>query len=533
MNYDVHSGDILAKAGYQYMQNNEFEQAEKFFRLALSAGCSNNVELYGFLSFFAEQKLDYVGSWEYIDKSYKILLQEENKGDILFQCTLLINRADKAKRLGKFQEAIESYNKILEISPHLYDWQSALDGKLYSLICSCQDNKQVIMAHMKYNEIYSDLRKKITVNNFEKEKYKHEKIKIGYMSPDFRQHVMFSFYYVLLSQYDKSKFHVTCYQLKSIEDGYTNHLKLMVDDWRNMSGVSTEMLAEQIKSDEIDILVDLAGHSSNNGLPVFVYKPAPVQISGLGWMETTGLQETDYFITDKFVDPINSNDLMEEPLYLDSQFCYTAREDLPIPKGAPCLDVGYVTFGVFNNYYKFNDNILELWKEIMDRVENSVLLLKCQLYISESAVKMAYERFEKLGFDVNRIQFEPATNTYMNRYLDVDIALDTYPYTGGGTTCDALYMGIPVISLYGQRRGSRFSYSILNNIGLGILTAESGEEYVEKAVALAENKDILDFLHKNIRSMMVKSPVMDSNLYMRQLEQQYKKLLEKKYESIR
>lgn len=524
MKYDIHSGDILAKTGYQYMQNNDFEQAERFFCLALNAGCSNNVEIYGFLSFFAEYKLDYVGAWEYIDKAYKILLQEENKGDVLFQCTLLINRADKAKRLGKFQEAIESYNKILEISPHLYDWQSALDGKLYSLICSCSDNKHIVMAHMKYNEIYSNLRKKITTNELKKKSYNHKKIKIGYMSPDFRQHVMFSFYYVLLSQYDKSKFHVTCYQLKSTEDGYTAHLKSMVDGWRNLSCVSTEALAEQIKLDEIDILVDLAGHSSNTGLPVFVYRPATVQISGLGWMETTGLQETDYFITDKFVDLVNSNNLMEDPLYLDSQFCYTAREDVPISEGAPCLDVGYVTFGIFNNYYKFTDNMLELWKTIMDKIPNSKFLFKCQLYASESAICMAQERFEKIGLDLKRIIFEPATSDYMSRYLSVDIALDTYPYPGGGTTCDALYMGVPVVSLYGERRGSRFGYSILENVGLGSLATDNPDEYAEIAVELAKDFQLLDMLHKKIRSMMTVSSVMNSKSYMRQIENHYIRL---------
>ena len=341
------------------------------------------------------------------------------------------------------------------------------------------------------------------------------------MSPDFRQHVMFSFYYALLSQYDKSKFHVTCYQLKSTEDGYTNHLKSMVDEWRNMSGVSAEILAEQIKLDEIDILVDLAGHSSNNGLPVFVYKPAPVQISGLGWMETTGLQETDYFITDKFVDPVDSINLVEKPLYLDSQFCYTAREDVPVPQNAPCLRKGYVTFGVFNNYYKITDNMLELWKNIMDNVPKSKILFKCQLYASESAIRMAKERFEKIGFDLARIAFEPATSDYMSRYLSVDIALDTYPYPGGGTTCDALYMGVPVVSLYGERRGSRFGYSILSNIGLEKLATDNARRYIDIAVKLACNIELLDELHLSIRHLLINSTVMDSKTYIRRLEIMY------------
>lgn len=530
MNGVFESSNLYTKIGYSYLANKDYDSAAIWFKKAIEKDFTNDVEIYSYLAFIANEKKDYVAAWKYVDKAYRILENAKKNADILFKCIILENRGDYAKRLGKMQEAIESYEQILNISPHLFDRQIAYDNLLYCLIC-LSDDDVVFQAHKYYRYLYKNVKKEKIYKFLVR--YAHPKIKVAYISPDFRQHVMFSFYHAMLMQYNKQNFHVTCYQLNKESDNFTEYLKTKVDDWIYAADFSIEELAERIHNDEIDVLVDLAGHSSHSGLPVFVYRPAPIQISGVGWMETTGLNETDYFITDRFADPVGSHNLIEKKLYLDSQLCYTARNDVPIPSGAPCLAVGHVTFGVFNNYYKFNDNILELWKEIMDRVENSVLLLKCQLYISESAVKMAYERFEKLGFDVNRIQFEPATNTYMNRYLDVDIALDTYPYTGGGTTCDALYMGIPVISLYGQRRGSRFSYSILNNIGLGILTAESGEEYVEKAVALAENKDILDFLHKNIRSMMVKSPVMDSNLYMRQLEQQYKKILEKKYESVR
>ena len=138
---------------------------------------------------------------------------------------------------------------------------------------------------------------------------------------------------------------------------------------------------------------------------------------------------------------------------------------------------------------------------------------------------MAQERFKKIGLDLQRIVFEPATSDYMSRYLSVDIALDTYPYPGGGTTCDALYMGVPVISLYGERRGSRFGYSILENIGLGSLATDNSDDYVEIAVELAKDFQLLDKLHKKIRNMMIASPVMDSRNYIKQIENYYTRLI--------
>jgi predicted O-linked N-acetylglucosamine transferase (SPINDLY family) len=196
-----------------------------------------------------------------------------------------------------------------------------------------------------------------------------------------------------------------------------------------------------------------------------------------------------------------------------------------VPQGAPCLNNGYITFGVFNHYHKITDEILEAWREIMAQVPDSCLLLKCQVLVSESACALVRQRLEKLGLDLERITLEPATNTYMNRYLDVDVALDTYPYPGGGTTCDALYMGVPVVSLYGDRRGSRFGLSILNNTGLGELAVSNINEYIERAVGLASDKELLDVLHKSLRRMMTAAPIMDGKKYMAELEKAYISIL--------
>ena len=166
--------------------------------------------------------------------------------------------------------------------------------------------------------------------------------------------------------------------------------------------------------------------------------------------------------------------------------------------------------------------MLLAWQEIMNRVPNARLLLKNKAYGKRGVAALAHERLKRLGFDMNRVQFEAATRDYMERYLDVDIALDTYPWTGGGTTCDALYMGVPVVSYYSARHSTRFTYSLLANIGLGELASECIEDYVATAVALAGNIDLLDALHRELRDRMRASPVMDQERYIREMEDCYR-----------
>lgn len=284
-------------------------------------------------------------------------------------------------------------------------------------------------------------------------------------------------------------------------------------------------MAEKIKSMNVDILVDLAGHSANSGLSLFAYRVAPVQISGLGWMETTGFSAVDYLITDEYLDPTGNTYITERPLYLKSQFCYECHRDVVASSGAPCIKNGYITFATFNRISKFTSEILELWRRIMYLVPNSFLLLKCDILSSKSNMQMVRKRLANAGLDNKRIILESPSLDYLERYLDVDIALDTYPYTGGGTTFDALYMGVPVVSLYGERRSSRFELSILTNAGVGELAVPTPKEYVERAVALASDWDLLDVLHKNLRTMLENSPAMDAEGYVREIEGKYKEIL--------
>lgn len=355
---------------------------------------------------------------------------------------------------------------------------------------------------------------------------KKDKIRIGYISGDFRQHVMQYFIWPFLAGYDANAFDVYVYSLGKA-DQYTDFFKTLVTKWRDLASYEqdTVRIAREIHEDEVDILFDLAGHTGNTGLAALAWKPAPVQLSGLGYMATTGLRSVDYFVTDRYCDPAGSGSealYVEKLLRLTSQFCYNGYTNLPASTGTPARGRGHIQFASFNQYQKLRDPVLRAWQKIMERVPQSRLLLKNNAYARPGVVQSAYERLQRLGFDMSRVQFECATKDYMWRYLDVDIALDTFPWPGGGTTCDALYMGVPVVSYYTERHSTRFTYSLLANIGLSDLASTSLSDYVETAVALAGNLDLLDALHRELRDRMKVSPVMDQERYIREMEECYR-----------
>lgn len=390
---------------------------------------------------------------------------------------------------------------------------------LLSMHLGQADAAEIFKAHIGYQSLFAG------ISQYTHQRHNHKKLRLGYLSPDFRQHVMYTFIFPLLANYDRDNFEVYCYSLVEKADEYTRILQSFVDGWLDLYGYSTEAQAKKIYDDEIDILVDLAGHSSDSGLPVLAYKPAPVQISGLGYMDTTGLPMTDYYLADAVaVLPEQEKFFTEKIIRLGTMFCSAGRLKMPESAGTPAKEKGRIIFGIFNNYRKYQDEILLAWKEILQQVPGSRLLLKCDVYIDPLAADVAYERLKSLGLPMERVQIEPASYDYLQRYLDVDIALDTYPWPGGGTTVDALYMGVPVVSLYGERFGSRFGLSVLTAAGLGELAVGSIQEYIDRAVTLAKDVETLDILHKNLRKMIEGSPLFAADKYVRDLENNYRQV---------
>ena len=513
----------VSAAGFAYLQCKDYDRAVFWLRLALKENPENAAELYAMLGEALREGLDAAEAGSMYGAAWEALQADGTPGSAAFRSQLLVSRANILHALGDAENSAAAYLEASRLSENLRDTCDLYSSYLLVLNCMEADEQTMAKAHQAYAALFAE----VQPFTHGLGRTRPKRLRIGYISPDFRQHVMFSFYYALLACADRSRFEVHCYSLGGQRDAYTEKVKAITEVWHDMAGCSYGEIADRIHSDGIDILVDLAGHTANSGLPVLAWHPAPVQVSGLGYMNRTGLPAVDYFITDRWCDPAGSGPAAgepEQPLYLPSQFSYAANAAAPEVQGTPCRQKGFVLFASFNHYYKITDDMLGCWLEILQRVPGARLLLKSQVMVNPSAVDIAYERLKRLGFDMERVIFEPATSNYLQRYLDVDIALDTYPYTGGGTTCDALYMGVPVISMYGERRGSRFGRSILESSGAGSLAAASREEYIEKAAALAADMDTLEALHLGLRALMQQSVLMDGCGYVRALEAQYDKI---------
>lgn len=383
--------------------------------------------------------------------------------------------------------------------------------------------------HLRYNELLAAVKKAVLTPP----KKRPEKLRIGYLSNDFRNHVMFWFIFQLMAGYDREHFSVTCFSLNKIRDGFTEMIENQADRFISLAGKDYSDQVKLLRKHQMDILVDFSGHTVDGAVSLFAARVAPVQISGLGYMTTTGLKDTDYFLTDEAADPPESNPeqfFSEKLLYLPSMFCYTGRSDVPVPECAPVTKKGYILFGSFNTFRKINDGVLKLWQEILRQAENSRLLIKSQIFIDRECVHHVYNRLAYLGFDTTRVTIECATTTYMNRYLDVDIHLDSFPYPGGGTTADALYMGVPVIALKGKEHSSRFADSFLTAAGVPELLAGSPADYIAKAVALARDIPRLDKYHRTLRNTLLNSKLMDTPRYVSALEKAYRRLYDEWYD---
>ncbi|WP_198022695.1 hypothetical protein [Anaerovibrio sp. RM50] len=357
---------------------------------------------------------------------------------------------------------------------------------------------------------------------------KNHSLRIGYISPDFRQHAAAYFFTPLLRDINRNEFKVYAY-FTGKSDHITQRFKKMPDVWRDMSGKDSLQVARQIFDDRIDILVDLSGHTQNSCLPVLGYRPAPVQVSGIGYINTTGLSVVDYFLTDTTCCPAVGDQLhfTEKLLKLDGcHLCFSPdilRSMKAEGRDTPAQKNGYVTYGSFNNFAKVTDDMLLRWRNILDGVP-SKLVIKSKTCSVEAGRNIIRDRFRRIGGDPEKLELRPFSKDYLTQYLDIDIALDTSPYCGGLTTCDALYMGVPVITLAGHSHGSRYGETILKAAGLPELICNGNRAYVSKAVQLGRQITQLNELHHNLPKMIRTSPLMDNRTYMTDIENKFKQI---------
>ena len=362
-------------------------------------------------------------------------------------------------------------------------------------------------------------------------------LRIGYVSPDFRRHSVAYFAEPLLEHHDRAAFEVYCYAELAKLDDTSHRFKKLADHWRNTVGQGDRQVAAQIRADKIDILVDLAGHTAGNRLCAFALKPAPIQVTWLGYPGTTGLDAMDYRLTDAVCDPPGEADRWhsENLIRLPNGFlCFRPDESAPAVAPPPCLVNGYPTFGSFNNPAKISEPVIEIWSALMRRLPDARLLLKGRGLGEPETRKQLGQRFVKRGISIERLDLRDhltSTHDHLNAYAEVDVALDSFPYNGTTTTLEALWMGVPVVTLEGDRHAGRVGMSLLQRIGQEELVAPDHEAYAASGGTLAAAPDRLARLRRELRARLRGSPLLDGPAFTAEIERRYRELWTRHCES--
>jgi protein O-GlcNAc transferase len=350
------------------------------------------------------------------------------------------------------------------------------------------------------------------------------KIRVGFLSSDLRSHSVARFVMPLLKDYDRETFEIFCYSpLRREADPVQIQVRGLVTGFRYIDDLTDREAAALIRSDGIDILFDLNGFTEHSRMPVMSYKPAPVQMSWLGYPFTSGLKAIDYVVMDRHVLPSDETTLVEQPVVMpEAWICFGKYSQEPIDPQPPAARNGVVTFGTLNNPYKFNRTIIALWARVMRSVPDSRFLLVRPEGSSTTLVSNIAREFAKHGISSDRLYVRnnrAEKRSHYTYYNEIDISLDTFPVTGGTTTCDAIWMGVPVVALVGPAYHHRISSAILKHCGLGDLCAETHDEFVDKAVALAADPGRLAFWRANLRQAMIESPLCDEARFAHQFQE--------------
>jgi len=421
---------------------------------------------------------------------------------------------------GRLDEAAAAYAKAIELKPGDSDTYSNL------VFCLNYDDSQtparLFAAHREWDARYGA--PALRPSHYDNDRAPERRLKVGFVSPDFRTHSVAYFLTPLFECFDRRAVELFAYADVIKPDAVTAHLRGLTDRWCSAVGLTDDALAEQIRADGIDILVDLAGHTAYNRLGVFARKPAPVQATWLGYSNTTGLTSIDYRIVDGVTDPPGAADAVasETLLRLPGGFlCYRGANDAPQPSASPCLERGFVTFGSFNNPAKVSAATFDVWAQLLTRLPGARLLLKGKSFADAATAASFLSRLQERGVTAERVQLVawlPDSRAHLSLYEQIDIALDPFPYNGTTTTCEALWMGVPVVTLRGDRHSARVGASLLTQAGCTDWIADSIDDYVDAALALAADPQTLSELRGTLRPRLAASSLCDGDAFARKME---------------
>lgn len=438
-----------------------------------------------------------------------------------------INLGHTLMVMGCLQEAVEAFSEGLLIEPEAADIRSNL---LLALNYSPHhDLSEIVQGHVDWFNIH-------TIQIAPSRTYANNRnparpLRIGYVSADFRDHVVGRNIWPLFQHHHRSEFEIVCYAT-GVQDHLTRKFQHYAGRWRDTSDITDAMLDQMIRDDEVDILIDLSQHTSGNRLLVFAHRPAPVQVSFAGYPESTGLEAIGYRISGKWLERNGTRDAdgllvkakVHEQVYLtDSFWCYDPCGMEMAINELPAQANGTITFGSLNNFCKVNEPLLKLWARVLEEVKDSRLII---LTHDGSHRQRTRQFLEAEGVETHRIEFVTPRprKEYLELYHRLDVVLDTFPYNGHTTSLDALWMGVPVVSLCGERPVSRAGLSQLSNLGLPELVAFTEDQYVDIATQLANDLPRLNGLRATLRKRMEKSVLMDGPHFARQIEACYRSM---------
>jgi len=494
-------GNVLKELG-------QFDGAEASYRRALEIK-PDYVEAHSNLGGFLKD----IGQYESALESYRGALELE-PGSAEAHYDL----GNALKYLGQFDGAMASYRRALEIKPDYIDTQSNL---LFTLnFIAGKKSAYCLEEARKYGRMVA---RKVAVRFSAWQCAEQpERLRVGMVSGDLRNHPVGFFLENLLAHLDYTRVELIAYPTGTVMDELTTRIKPCFSAWKPLSGLSDEAAAQLIHADGVHVLLDLSGHTGNNRLPVFAWKPAPVQASWLGYFATTGVTEMDYLLADDVgVPEAQRADFSEAVWYLpDTRLCFTPPAlDLPVAS-LPALQNGFITFGCFQNLAKVRDEVLAAWGKILSALPNARLRWQCKQLGDSAVAKTMVVRLQRYGIDPARVTMHGAVSreVYLSAHAEVDVMLDTFPYPGGTTTCEALWMGVPTLTLTGDTLLARQGASLLMAAGLGNWVATGVADYIDKAVSLADDLPKLAALRAGLREQVSASPLFDARRFARNFE---------------
>lgn len=424
---------------------------------------------------------------------------------------------------GRIDQAVTSYRRAIQLEPNNPEIHSRLIQTLQ--YDPAADGPAVLEECRRWNARYAEPLKTCILPHVN-DRTIDRRLRIGYVSADFRTHACAVYSEPLLASHDREQFEIICYAEVAQADEVTERFRALASAWHNIVGMSDESVAALVRSDRIDILVDLNLHTTHNRLLTFARKPAPVQACWLGFPGTTGLDAIDYRLTDPHLDPLGAHDAWysETSIRLDETFwCYSSRDtDLQVTE-PPALRRGHITFGSTNSFCKVNDVVLDLWAAALLASPGSRMLI---LADDGSHRRRTIETLEHRGISPDRVQFEPRRprRDYMMLYSEIDIILDTFPYNGETTTLDALWMGVPVVTMSGHTAPARAGLSLLTNLGRAEWVAGDRRDFAAISQTLAADLPKLATWRQSLRPMMQSSTLMDSRRFARSVERAYRQM---------